>query len=97
MNALCKILLVLLALPFIIVLLGILLPFLLFLLVLSFFIPSVRMFHIFRSNQHGSFTPHGGGFRAQDDSVDVECTVINSEIVDGADTDSRNNEFKKLN
>lgn len=98
MNALCKILLVLLALPFILVLLGILLPFLLVLLVISFFIPSVRMFHVFRSNQHGSFTPRDGGFKPQeDDSIDVECTVINSEIVDDPGENSRNKDFNKLN
>lgn len=98
MNTLCKILLVLLALPFILVLLGILLPFLLVLLVISFFIPSVRMFHVFRSNRHGSFTPHGGEFKPQeDDTIDVECTVIESEIVDEAGMNSRNNEYKKLN
>ncbi|MBO4648578.1 MAG: hypothetical protein J5806_10525 [Lentisphaeria bacterium] len=76
MRSLVKILLFLLVLPILIVFFfTIVIPLGIILLLLSLFIPSIRLFHI-------SETPRARNFRRDagpaDDAVDVECTVVDT-------------------
>ena len=94
MQPAAKILLFLLALPFLLFFfLFIIVPLVIILLFLSLFIPSIRLFHIFQ-------TPHGEPSRSRqspnptDDSVDVECTVVNTTEETDSDGGPEHQELK---
>lgn len=79
MNPAVKLILLLLALPILIGIFIVVIPLLIFLLALSLFLPSFRIFHVFQ-------TPRGSGFQraephretADDDVVEAEYTVVDS-------------------
>ena len=90
MRSLVKIVLFLLVLPILIVFFfAIVIPLGIILLLLSLFIPSIRLFHIFE-------TPRGSTARKDpagqtDDTVDVECTVVDTaEEKDGGAGQNKN-------
>ena len=92
MNPAVKFILFLLALPFLIgIFLFIILPLVILLLILSLFIPSIRIFHTFH-------TPRGNGQPdppRPDDTVEVECTVVES--TENSDPESPSGQPPELN
>ena len=87
MNPAAKLLLFLLALPILIGVLIVVVPLLLFLLVLSLFIPSVRFFHLSRSG------PDNRAYPADDSAEPHDGEVLEAEytVVDSTETDEPGN------
>ena len=87
MNPAFKMLLFLLALPFLIVIFTvIILPLVILLLILSLFIPSVRVFHLFQTPQGPVRRDSADGSATADDTVcDVKYTVVDTAENDSPD------------
>ena len=80
MHPAVKIVLFLLVLPILVIIFfTVVIPVVIILLVLSLFIPSIRLFHVLhtRENPRGG-RPQETEASADDSVVDVECTVVDS-------------------
>lgn len=80
MHPAVKIILFLLFLPILIfVFFTVVIPVVVILLILSLFIPSIRLFQVLHTRENPqSGKPHGNEPPADDNVVDVECTVVDS-------------------
>ena len=80
MHPAVKIILFLLVLPILVIIFfTVVIPVVIILLILSLFIPSIRLFHVLhtRENPRGG-RPQETEASADDSVVDVECTVVDS-------------------
>ena len=80
MHPAVKIILFLLVLPILVIIFfTVVIPVVIILLILSLFIPSIRLFHVLRTVENPqSRKPRGDEAPADDSVVDVECTVVDS-------------------
>ncbi len=96
MNPAAKLILFLLALPILIGVFIVIIPLLILLLFLSFFIPSIRFFHIMGSApRKGSHPEDTSSEPVEGEVLEAEYTVVDSTEVDGdADTGSEHPQLK---
>jgi hypothetical protein len=96
MNTAAKLILFLLALPILIGVFIVIIPLLLLLLFLSFFIPSIRFFHIMGSApRKGSHPDDASSEPVEGEVLEAEYTVVDSTEADGdADTGSEHPQLK---
>lgn len=97
MNPAAKLLIFLLALPFMICFFIVIIPLLLFFLLISLFIPSIRFFHLSGSAPNINSHPADEHSEAADGEIlEAEYTVVDStETTDGSGSDGRPPQLKK--
>lgn len=96
MNPAAKLLLFLLALPFLIGIFIVIIPLLLFFILLSLFIPSIRFFHLSGSAPNINSHPADEHSESADGEIlEAEYTVVDSsETTGGSSTDGRPPQLK---